>query len=67
MFKVNEPEVSTKLTEVLIAPLVKLNVGPLIVNVVQVIVPMLLKVPPVYVAVLEQVKLKVPKSKVPNV
>ena len=54
---VNEPDVSTKLVEGLIVPLVKFKVGPLIVKVVQVIVPILLKVPAGYENVLEQVKL----------
>jgi hypothetical protein len=55
--KVNEPAVSTKLVEGLIVPLEKLKAGPLTVKVVQVIVPILLKVPAGYVNELEQVKL----------
>ena len=61
------PDVNTKLVEGFIVPLVKSNAGPLMVNVVQVIVPILTNVPLVYVAVLEQVKLNPPKSMVPAV
>ena len=51
----------------MIVPCVNVNVPTLTVNVVQVIVPMLLNVPEVYVAVLEQVKLNVAKLIVPAV
>ena len=64
---VNEPEVKTKLTEGVIVPLEKVNEGPLIVKVVQVIVPMFDSVPLLNVAVLEQVRLNVAKFKVPSV
>jgi len=47
-------------------PLANVNV-PAQVQVVQLIVPILLNVPAVYVAVLEQVKLNVAKSIVPAV
>ena len=61
------PDVNTKLLEGFIVPPVKSNAGPLMLNVVQVNIPILTNVPLVYVAVLEQVKLNPPKSMVPAV
>ena len=57
---------TTKLVLGVIVPLVIVNV-PAQVQVVQVIVPVLSKVPAVYVAVLEQVRLNEAKSIVPAV
>ena len=64
---VNDPVVTTKLVLGVTVPLFKVSDDPFTVNVVHVSVPMLLNVPPVYVAVLEQVKLLVAKSTVPAV
>ena len=61
------PDVNTKLVEGFIVPLVKLNAGPLTVNVVQVIELKFDNVPLVYVAVLEQVRSSPPNSMVPSV
>lgn len=55
--RVNDPAVRVKPVLGFIVPLVKLNDGPLIVNVVQAMVLIFDKVPPVYVAAPEQVKL----------
>ena len=63
---VNEPVEFTKLVDGVIVPLLKEKV-PLFVNVVQEIVPVLVSVPAVNDAVLEQVKLNVAKSMVPLV
>jgi len=64
---VNDPVVTTKLVLGVIVPLLNANVGPFSVNVVQLIVPILVNVPPAYVAVLEQVKLLLAKLTVPAV
>ena len=64
---VNDPVVSTKLVLGFIVPLEKLKLGPLMVNVVQAMVPIFDKVPPVYVTAAEQVRLYVAKSNVPAV
>lgn len=49
------PVVTTKLVEGVTVPDVKLKVGPLSVNVVQLSAPILFNDPPVHVNVLEQV------------
>lgn len=63
---VNDPELCTMLTLALIAPLVKDNVAPLLVNVVHDNVPKFDSIPLLLsVAVLEQVKAKDAKLTVP--